>query len=96
MYDVDVQTNVSGRCPDCHYFYFRKIIVTRAKKNYEMHCHINNVDMVSARVCYNGSVFSEQHMASIVTKIPRIVPLRTLFKLSQEYIDEYHNPKAPW
>ena len=55
-----------------------------------------SVDMVSTRVCYNGSVFSEKRMTSIVTKIPRIVPLRTLIKLSQKYIDEYHNPYAPW
>ena len=84
MYKVFVQTGVSNRCPDCHHFYFRKIIVTRDKKIYTMHCHINTVDMVSARVCYDGSVFPEEHMASTVRKVPRIVPLRTLTKLSQK------------
>ena len=84
MYKVFVQTGVSNRCPDCHHFYFRKIIVTRDKKIYEMHCHINTVDMALARVCYDGSVFPKEHMASIVRKVPRIVPLRTLTKLSQK------------
>ena len=82
MYTVLVQTSLSGRCPDCDHFSFRKVTVRRGRKSLVMYCHINHVDMVSVRVCYNHSIFPQHHMASIVTKIPRLVPLRTLQKLA--------------
>ena len=82
MYKVQVQTSVSAKCPHCQESSFRKINIRRDKKSLVMYCHINQVDMVSVRVCYNHSIFPQQHMTSIVAKIPRLVPLRTLQKLT--------------
>ena len=82
MYKVQVQTSLSGKCPYCQEYYFRKVNIRRDRKSLVMYCHINQVDMVSVRVCYNHSIFPQHHMTSIVAKIPRLVPLRTLQKLT--------------
>ena len=82
MYNVLVQTSLSGICRYCEEFYCRKVNVRRGRKSLVMYCHKNQVDMVSGRVCYDHSIFPQQHMTSIVAKIPRLVPLRTLQKLT--------------
>ena len=82
MYKVQAQTSVSAKCPHSQEYYFRKVNIRRDKKSLVMYCHINQVDMVSGRACCDHRIFPQQHMNSIRAKIPSLVPLRKLQKLT--------------